>query len=245
MKKLLVFPLVAAMLGGAATASAQNEKLAAKPIVYTFVMPEVETLPFNLKPMGVEKTGCQITFLLAGNGLTDIGRDAVSITSITAPDGKDISKNSRGRDAWEFNSFSANVSDDGKQAVFTIFVATEKPLTTPAINGSVTVKAAGATKTETVTFKTADMGKEQKAGPFTFACENDDDDDFQIIMKGDRSLVSEMKVTAGGREIKQQGFFGFNNQTTYSFASAPTTPEFTLTVTYYTELRDVVYTIGK
>jgi hypothetical protein len=241
MKKLLLIP---ALFLGFLPASAQNTQVVAKPIQYTFTMPDAVGLDFKLKPMNAgETTGCEIFYLVTGNNLTEVDRDSINITSVTTRDGKDISKDNRGRPTWKIGAFP-RVSDDGKQAVFSIFIATEASLAAPAIKGGVNIKSAGKTETETLTFKTADKGKEQKAGPVTFAIDKDDDD-FGIVMKGDRSLISEISITAGGKKIKQNGYMGMNNKTTYSFASEPNTAEFTLSISYSADLKNVPVTLGQ
>ena len=282
MKNQTILFIASAMFVASINASAQDVASAkmpvATPIAYTFIQPEVETLPSDMKPMNFDKTGCEITFIVKGEDLLSIPNDALNITSITSGDGKDLSKDRRGRDAWKFNAFFAKISENGNYARFSIFVPTEIPQTIPVINGTFAVKAASGVKTETLTFKTDEKGKEQKLGSFTFAIEddaddNDDDNDggvfttsgnffsfsggtfqsdksFKINMKGDNTIVSEIKIVAGGRTIKTQGHssFSINNrrpQTAYSFASAPSTPEFTLSVTYYEEVKEVVYKIGK
>ena len=247
MKNQNILIIASAMFVASINASAQEAKPAetpaAKPIQYVFTTPDAVKLPFDVKPMGPDKVGCEITFLVTGENLTGIEDDAVNITSITAGGGKDITKNSRGRDAWKLDTFRKKVSQDGKYATFSVFVETETPLTSPNINGTVTVKTSGEVKTETLTFETTQKGAEQKAGPLTFAI--DDYKSFQIRMKGNKNLISEIKIIAGGKTIKQQGWSGFNDQWTYTFSSAPTTPEFTLSVSYFDDVKDVVYKIGK
>ena len=253
MRKLLV----SALLLTALCASAQNEGLTAKPIRYTLNLPGMEGLPPNLKPMGInsDKAGCEVTYLITGSNLADIDRDAITVTSITTKDGKDISKDSRGRASWKYDGFFAKVSDDGKYATFSIFVAIEgTTLMIPNIKGTINAKVAGKTETQTLTFKITEKGKEQKAGPFTFAiadkAKKDDmmgfgQEGFGMTMKGDKNLITEITINAGGKNIKQNGWMGFDNLITYNFASAPTTPEFTLTVTYFTDMKNVPVTIGQ
>ncbi len=239
MKKIL---LLSALLTGI-TCLAQNATLAAKPLQYTFTLPAIEALPFDVKPFGAsDKPGCEITYLVIGNGLTDIDRDSIQIDAIATKDGKDLSKDNRGRASWKLSGFT-KVSDDGKYATFSIFVATENPMTIPTIKGSITAKSAGKTETKTLTFKAADKGVEQKAGPFTFAISKEDD--FGILMKGDRGLVTELTINAGGKVIKKQGYFGSPTTTAYQFADTPTTPEFTLSVTYFTDQQNLKVTIGQ
>jgi len=263
--------LFSAFLLTAFCASAQNGGLTAKPVRYLFNLPDIEGLPQGLimNSWGNEKAGCEITYLIAGENISAIEEKSVSITSITTKDGKDLSKDTRGRAAWKLGPFP-KASDDGSYAVFSLFVPIEGAMTVPIVKGSITVKAAGKTETQTLTFKTANKGVEQKTGPFTFAVADDakdgDDDTmrgfgfggFGITMTGDMNLIADISINAGGRTIKRQGHMSINNQTTkdgkldlskqtttYQFASAPRTPEFTLTVTYFTDMRDVPVAIGQ
>ena len=252
--------LFSALFLTALCAAAQNEGLTAKPIRYTFNLPDIEKLPQNLRPMGInnDRAGCDITYLITGSNLAELDRDSINITSITTKDGKDISKDSRGRAAWKFDGFFAKISDDGKYATFSIFVPLEgATLMLPTVKGTITAKTAGKTETATLTFKTAEKGKEQKAGPFSFAiadkAKKGDDmmmgfgfgqDGFGMSMKGDGSLIAEIVITAGGKKIKKNGHMSSGNQTTYLFESVPATPEFTLTVTYFADMKDVPVTIG-
>jgi len=257
-KRKLFFSLLPALLAAALCATAQDGGLTAKPIRYTFNLPDIEKLPQNIRPMGInnDKAGCDITYLITGSNLAELDRDSITITSITTKDGKDISKDSRGRAAWKFDGFFAKISDDGKYATFSIFVPLEgTTLMLPTVKGTLTAKTAGKTETATLTFKIADKGKEQKAGPFTFAVadtskKNDGmmgfgPEGFGMTMKGDGSLVTEIVINAGGKKIKKNGHMSSGNQATYYFESAPTTPEFTLTVTYFADMKDVTVTLGQ
>ena len=225
-------------------AFAQNTGLAAKAIQYTCVysLPEASGLPFSVKPMNAEKTGCEITYLVEGNNLTGIDTDSVRIESIMSKAGDDLSKDKRGRSTWRIGSFP-KIDDDGKYATFSLFVATEAPMTIPAPKGTISIKTANKIETQTLTFKTNEKGNEQKAGPFIFSIS--DDVGFSIRMKGDGSLISEISINAGGKNIKKQGHWSMNNITSYSFATTPTTPEFTLSVSYFAETSDITVTFGE
>jgi hypothetical protein len=180
MKNTLLISIAAALLAGIVSASAQEAasapqasaqgaaSVAAAPIQYAFNLPKIEGLPMNLRPMGEDKIGCKITYLVAGNGITEIVSDSLKIESITSKDGKDISKNNRGRDAWSMDRFP-RISDDGKLATFSIFVATDAPTVMPNIKASLNMKSADRTETARLAFKTSEKGKTQKAGPLTFS----------------------------------------------------------------------------
>jgi len=107
----------------------------------------------------------------------------------------------------------------------------------------------------------ADIGVKQEVGPFTFAVgvdENDDDfkhlnaDDypFSISMTGDATLYKSLTVEdADGKELKHRGSQSISgmgkSKTTYLYPSAPKTPEVFITVTYFTDMRDVPITLGQ
>ncbi len=64
-------------------------------------------------------------------------------------------------------------------------------------------------------------------------------------MTGDRSLITEIAIEAGSKKIKQVGYQSMNNETAYLFETAPTTPEFTLSVSYFTDMKTAPVMIEK
>jgi hypothetical protein len=291
MKKIV---LISIMLGGSIASLAQSNAVpVATPLQYTLTLPTVKDAPFDvtLRLGGDNKPGCKITYLVSGENIISIDKDSVKIDSVTGSDGKDLSKNSRGRASWSFDS-AHNVSDDGGHAFFSIFVDTESGAGIPNIKGSIGAKVARKPETKTLAFKTGEKGQAQDAGPLSFSVADkatdigkpgeqsfersflsasftssfngssrsrkfssstsssssfDDDEvnDFGILMEGDKRLVKEISINDGGKKIKQRGFRNSGDQTVYSFSKAPAAPEFTLTVTYLDDIQDVEIVFGE
>ena len=182
---------------------------------------------------------------------------------------------SRGLKSWKFRGSSMTGSDRNPCITFSVFFPTEAPMEVPVVKGTLTAKVADKTEVQFLNFKTAEKGVAQKAGPFTFAIAEDDkdnadgnrrvggggrDDRFQMIMDGDRRLIKEITIKDGKSTIRSLAGFlngkntvrstagfpmGTNQQTLYTFFSVPTTPEFTLTVTFYTDMKDMPITLGQ
>ena len=245
MKKRSLLP---ALFTAVLCASAQEAGLVAKPIRYAFNTQNLADLPMGVRLHTAGDTiGCEVTYLVMGDGLTAINHDSIDIHSITDKDGKDLARDYRGLATWKFGQFPV-ISDDNAYAFFSIFVATDDPLTVPHIKGSIHAATVNKTKiqTETLTFNTAGKNQGQKIGPFSFSIHESPLYAFAIRMKGNRHLlVDGIKVNAGGKAVKQNGWGASPGETTYQFDDAPKTPEFTLSVSYYTEMKDVTVTFGQ
>jgi len=280
--------LLPALLLAAFCASAQDKEVSAKPIQYTFNLPSIDALPKHMRYSRYENIGCEITYFVVCDGLVSIEHDSLTITAVTDKDGKDISKDTRGRDAWKSKGASTTTTDGNTYATFSIFVPTGAPMEVPVVKGTITAKVAGKTEAQFLNFKTAEKGVAQKAGPFTFAIADDTKEDAEdnanlrifrggkmdgragggldITMEGDRSMIKDVTLNDGGKTLRAMGmgstrmssstsFFSQTTKngqtdttkqtTTYSFFPAPTTPEFTLTVTFYTEMLDVTIALGQ
>jgi hypothetical protein len=242
-----LFPL---LLTSALCAYAQDEEdeaLTAEPIKFTLNLPSIEGLP---QKFSRETVGCEITYFVPHDRRINIENDSLKITSVTNKDGKDISKDSRGRNAWKFGGTHTSTFNRDTYTTFSIFIPTETPLDIPVVKGTLTAKVAGKTEAQFLNFKTDEKGVEQKVGPFTISIK--DEDNFAIHLKGDTELLSEISLSAGGQKIHQRGSsssMSVNNgvrtsETTYTYPK-PTTLEFTLTVTFFTEMKDVSITLGQ
>jgi hypothetical protein len=213
-----------------------------------------------------KKTGCLITYLIAYENIKEIDTSSIAVTSITTGDGTEMPlKDSKGNPSWKSDG-ATHTYLGGKDAhiLFTLFIPTDPGFifATPkkAINvkGTISVTTGGEkTETETLTFKTAEKGQEQTAGPFTFSIPGADDhmtgflkrqSHFVIQVEGDTKLIKDIFLTAGGQKITSQGSGSLGERPkriVYIFASAPATPEFTLTVSYYTDGKTLTVPFGE
>ena len=264
---LAKFAILPTLFAAVHCASAQETGLVAKPIEYTLNVQPLDHVPFGLMRSSAP-IGCGVTYLVSngnmtanedqqtlvgmfhdniitGDGITAINGDSIVIDSITDNDGKNLALDDRGLTTWKFAS--SHVSRNGSCATFTIFVATEAPFTIPNIKGFVNATIMDKTQTQTqiLTFKTDEKGQEQKAGPLSFSNYKNPYSEFSIQVKGNLQLVRKIEVNAGGKIIKQKGSSGSPGVTTYEFDSAPKTPEFTLSVTYYTDMKEVSVPFGQ
>jgi hypothetical protein len=269
--KLCLFALLLTAL----CAPAQDGGPVAKPLQYTFNLPSIEELPKSMRYSRYENIGCEITYLVVCDGLVSIDSDSIKITSITSKDGKDLPlKGNFGRNSWNYKGSTASSTDRNPCITFSVFFPTETPMEVPVVKGTITAKVAGMLEAQVLNFKTAEKGVAQKAGPFTFAMADDTKEDadgnvnlrlfggdrkggFKMTMEGDGSLIKDITINDGGKTIRQMGHSSFftqttrngqadaNKQTIYSFFPAPTAPEFTLTVTYFSEMLDVPVTLGQ
>ncbi|MCL1887952.1 MAG: hypothetical protein FWF96_03665, partial [Kiritimatiellaeota bacterium] len=248
-------------------AAAQDAPLTATPVQYTLVMPEAECVRESGIWIPHDKTGCEINYAIKGNGLVDVDQESLAITSITSRDGRDLSKDKNGQPTWRLVTHATQLSRNRDYANIKVFVATDEPLEIPVVKGSVTCFCADNPLTETVDFATDEKEVEKQLGPLAFSIPDDKDkstlggairftfnnqtvmkvgDAFFILMKGDRTLVTQIKIISGDQEFNSVGSMFTDNQTTYyRFAAKPETPEFTLSVTYYTDMREVVCAIGE
>jgi hypothetical protein len=236
--------VVARQLPAQAVQAAEDEDapLAIKPVKYTFTLEEID----NFNYQGV---GCEIEYGITGSNIASVNTDALNITAVTDADGNDLlAFASRGRRRGNHNQFlnrSSGTYGDGKRATFSLFIPTENPMTLPKISGTINIRTAGQAETETLTFKTGEAGIEQMAGPFAFSIDDDEKtlrtwgfSKFAMTMKGDNKHIKSVALNAGGKKIDNRGSSSNKETTIYFFADAPTTSEFTLTVVYYTDLRE-------
>jgi hypothetical protein len=246
MKKLSTllakFYCLSILLASAAHASAQDAEFSVKPVKYSFTLPAIEELPDGFKPMGADKTGCEVAFAIAGDGLIYIERGSIKIDSIVDQNGNDVSENEEGFGSWKTEHFP-KASNDGKFALFSVFVATEKPMVMPRIAGSVKVNSAGRTRTQRIAFKTDGSSGTQKAGDLAFAVA--DESRFAIAMSGKESLVTDIAVEAAdGTTFAKEGYLFTPQKATYFFPR-PDAEEFELVVTYYVDVKETEVAFGK
>jgi len=263
MRKLLFTVLLAAAL----CATAQDEAVVAKPVKYTCVFSEPDAEGLSGNGIWGNGTGCQIDYLVTLDGITEIDSKSLTVFSLTTRDGKTLPKDYRGRGSKWSKGQGIEVANTGSRngkgdTTISIFVPTEEPLTVPVINGTINAKVGGETATQTLTFKTADNGAKQEAGPFTFAVGVDAGDNdfkrlhdagfpFAISITGDRNQIKSLTIEdADGKALQNRGTSSYSvgkgkPKTTYNYSSAPTTPEFFITVTYFTDLREVPITFGQ
>ena len=238
MKRLLFFP---ALLLAVLCASAQDNAFVATPITYTFFLTDDENFCDN-------GMGCQITYGITGENIAEIERDSRRITSITDENGKDLLAYNRGGPKW---NLGPTVYNDGKRAEFHVFIATKSPLVLPKIAGTINVRTASQLETQTLTFKTADKGVEQTAGPFTFFIYDEStrahrfaNDIFTMVIQGDYNLLKEVAIIADGEKIRSGSHTPEKGKTYYYFNEAPATAEFTLSVTYHADMQVVPVRFG-
>ena len=268
-RKLLLPTLLLTAL--CATAQ-QIGELVARPIKYTCIYATPEGEKLNRYGTGIHgfDTGCQITYLLSGDpgdgySVATIDSQGLTIISMTDKDGNALSQNvpPRQKNAWPKDGVSCmgSSSYNEKAITFDIFVRTEEPMIIPIIKGKATAMVGGGLETQTLTFKTDDKETAQEAGPLTFSLSDPDkgkktrfggstsfgtEHPFNIYMKGDRGLVKKMTVKdADGKEMTSRSTHSYDKKICYGYSAIPATPEFTITVTYFTTMQDVPVTLGQ
>jgi hypothetical protein len=231
----------------AAVAVAPPREIAffAKPVAYTFFLPEGGEFTGRKVPV------CIVTYGFKVDNCVEIKHGSLNLTAITDEDGNDLLEFARGRDGYIARVPNVSIGNSGI-ATFNIEVVTEKPMTLPKVTGTVNIRTAGNTETETLIFNTGDTGVEQTAGPLAFAINNEDFrfrefriNEFSMEMKGDEKLAKEVVLNANGKQIPNRGTSHINEKRLYHFANTPATPEFTLTGTYYTDLQEVSVAFGE
>ena len=236
----------------AASAHGQETRLAVTPVECVFTL-AVEELPKRHQPWSWDTentTGCKITYAITGKNIASVDSASLDITAITDGEGNDLLAYARkDKNSLKLGGVGTGGDGDERYATINIFIPTEKPMTLPNVTGTVNVRIAEKTETQTLTFNTAEKGVEQTAGPFTVSIPNEKNrisfgEGFQMKMKGDERLLKEVKLTSGGKEINNNGRSSGSKEATLYFAETPATPEFTLSVTYYTDLQEVPVRIG-
>ncbi|MCL1909980.1 MAG: hypothetical protein FWG05_03485 [Kiritimatiellaeota bacterium] len=244
-----IFILTAALFAGCAgeqePESEAGDRIVAQPVRYAFNMPGADEMPHeHLGGLRDEhKPGCYVTYLVESENLIGFVGDSIAVKSIVSENGKDISKNKTGDPAW-WISKDIKVSSNGKSALFSIFVATEKPMTLPIINGTVIMKTAGAVKTETLTFSSVERGMDQRAGPLKISV-NPELKHVHVYVNGDTHLIREIRNKSDGKILICVGTSFTTGTKTYIFDKEPTTPEIDLEVTYYADIVNMTVDIVK
>jgi hypothetical protein len=199
--------------------------------------------------------GCEVTYAIAGGNIVNIDRNSLHVSTIIGENGNNLRMQVNGPDGIVYAPVCHETrnNDGGKNATFSVFVRTLLPMTLVKFTGTINVLTADKTETKTLAFKNEDKGVEQTAGPLSFAIKDDVGDDglakmtgsnFAFVMKGDNNLVKEMTLTANGREVRNRAIAGDQEKATYYY-DFPTVPaEFTLTVTYYTDAKEVSVRFG-
>ena len=255
-----VFVLFAA---AALCASAQNQGFTVKPVRYIYRYTSVvllEDKPYHsYLGSGDEKNtiGCEITYGITGDNMVSIDTKAIKVTSIFSGSGKDMLEDKEG---WGHTSWKCDgrASWSDKRGEFAIFVTTPfsfimaDPQDKLILKGTVPVRTATKFETETLTFKTSEIGKEQKIGPLAFFIADPNkmwrghDDKIGICVNGDENLIKEMMVIVGNRKIESNYTTNTkDNPIVRLFDVVPIPPEITLSVTYYTDMKEVVVPFGQ
>lgn len=217
-----------------------------KPIQATFSAPIPDDVPFDVKPMGYDKPGYQIVYLVKGENISGIDEESLKIDMVRTKDGKDISKNFKGKPTYELGPF-AKVADNGKYARFTVSIEPDKITQSeiPEVHGSISVSTAGGTEVKTVQLKTSG-GEPQTAGQFTVSVAKAGggmfgSDGFGITLKGPENVLSSIEVTSGGKACESEGTMTLNGVKTFYFEK-PTAADVTVSLTCWTDLKSHVLT---
>ena len=212
--------------------------LVAKPMRYMFNMPAAQNIPNDVRFTEHSldyKTGCFVKYLVEGDDFIGFADNSLEIKSIVTEKGVEIPTTGEDAHVWKHSRLDNRLAKDGKSASFTIFTATENPMTVPKIKGSIVMMTATATTTETLVFATSDKGEKhaQSAGPLTVYI---NPHYFSVCVGGAYELVREVKIKSDGKHIEQLGG-GWNNTTkTFGVRSDPTTAEIEVEITYYTDV---------
>jgi len=261
-----VFALLAVV---AVNVSAQNEGIVVEPIQFhyehTVTLPSADDLPviFRHWNWNNTKTGCKITYVAKGKNIIDITTNAFTVTSITSKDGKDLLED---KDGWGLVSsweillnesrtsnwykllrFKNEIPNDLSYVSFTLFVTTPTPMLHPNVKGTVNIRVAGKIETETLTLKADEKGKEQKVGPLTLSVSDSkfNANGLEVSVRGDGSLLSNLTLMADGKKSEQYGSSSSSFLSTYTFRFVPGASEYTLSVSYFADIKEVAVPFGE
>lgn len=197
-------------------------------------------LSFRFKPFGYSK-GFQVHYLIEGKDLVYIKKESLKVEYIKGKDGKDISK-LRGKDAYKLGSFP-KVSEDGKYALFSVASKSNQfgKVDSLEIKGSITLFSASKNEKKTLE---ATIGTTQKIGPLNIAVSQDKYRRSRIVVDVSNAYaLIDLKLIDGDKEYKAKSSSWRKQSKKYKFEK-PKNTTFTLKVSYWIEMKEVIIPFG-
>ena len=192
-------------------------------------------LPFQVKPHN-HPEGFSVTYLLTGEGMTGINEKSLKLDSVKTSDGKELSKTRRGGANYKMGSF-AKVGDEGEFGSFS-FSVNENIIGKAQglkISGSIKVFLGDKVLEKTTSPGDLKLLKDTVAGIEVSYSENKFGGSAGIKVKGNlNKIVSVMILDEKGKEIKSNGWSGWDDQKTYNFSKLPKVGQ--LKLMYWNEL---------
>ena len=213
------------------------------------------SIGFQDRPMGYN-LGFEIAYLVEASDLIGFKKDSLSITSITAADGKDISKKRNGKPSYELGSFP-KTTDDGKLGIFQIKVSENQfgKLDNLKVIGTVVALTGSDRQTKTLTMKLSETKIEEIGGlkislkaPKNKNADNGnsfgDSNSLGVQVDGEFIKIADLTVLEGTNKLNTQGASWSETRKTYDFAK-PTGDTVTIEVIYWNKFGTVTVAIGK
>lgn len=237
--KTALFPIMLG-LAGAVTA---EDSFKVELVQYKVGSSLGDEVPFEVKPMG-HKFGAELSFLVKGEGLVAFKDDSVVIKSMIDRDGKELSKNTRGKAVWKEGSFP-KVSEDGDLASFSVELRGDLmgKLEGATIDGSVVMSTGG--ETDKGSGKLSKGAKPVEIGPFKVSIGKAGmfgRDGTSIKIQGDYAAIIELEVKDGDKKLDDSGTSWSGDTKTYSFEKAEA-KELDVTISYWKNLSEVTVPI--
>ncbi len=262
--KRCIFYLACALAFACARAEQEAEKFSVDIIGLSFLQPLPRNLPYFMRHPRASNIGLyhnpgiprfELRFLLSGEGITNLPATGVDIEFIKTPDGRDVSRDYRGKPIVQPGFETAGISDDRKNAHFNMWGVPDalvpgEPL---HIKGSVTVNYMLASETETITLKTGEVA-EQQVGPVFVATEllNETQQNTRLLFlwftDNSAKHVINFKITMNGEtyDSKSRSYsadkwyitpYTYKNKSGYLFSDRSNSPEMTMTLEYTSDVK--------
>ncbi len=239
----------------AATTASTSSTVTCKPVMISAGAELPASLGFRDKPM-FYYLGFEITYLVEATDLIGFKKDSLTVTSITAADGKDISKKRNGKPSYELSSFP-KITDDGKYGIFQIKVSENQfgKLDNLKVTGTVVALTGSDRQTKTLTMKLSETKVEEVGGlkislkaPKNQKADNGnsngDSNILGVHVDGEFIKIANLTVLEGTSKLNTQGESWSGTRKTYDFAK-PTGDTVTIEVSYWNKSGTVTVAIGK
>jgi hypothetical protein len=258
---LTVLSLHATNCADAAKTASALSTVTCKPVLISAGAELPASIDFQDRPMG-HILGFEIAYLVEATDLIGFKKDSLSVTSITAADGKDISKKRNGKPSYELGSFP-KTTDDGKYGIFQIKVSENQfgKLDNLKIVGTIVALTGNDRQTKTLTMKLSETKIEEVGGlkislkaPKSTKADNDSpfgagfgsgsSNSLGVQVDGELIKVADLIVLDGTSKLKAQSANWSDTRKTYDFAK-PTGDTVTIEVSYWNKFGTVTVAIGK
>ena len=192
-------------------------------------------VPFQVKPHN-HPDGFSVTYLLKGEGMTGINEKSLKLESVKIAAGKELSKTRTGSANYKMGSFP-KVGEKGEFGSFS-FTVSENIMGKAdglKISGSIKVFLGDKVLEKTTSPGDLKLLKDTVAGIEVSYSENKFGGSAGIKVKGNlNKIVSVMILDEKGKEIKSNGWSGWDDQKTYNFQKLPEVGQ--LKLMYWNEL---------